>query len=133
MIKNIVFQEVVSKSESGDQPLGQLAGRGVMGQKHKGGKVVIKSEEHQYIIGIVSIVPKIDYSQGNRWDTQLKTMDDFHKPQMDEIGFQDLIQEQMSKQNYGILGMFYELNLTADQKTKIDNIIDESENSNELV
>ena len=26
MIKNIVFQEVVSKSESGDQPLGQLAG-----------------------------------------------------------------------------------------------------------
>ena len=51
MIKNIVFQEVVSKSESGDQPLGQLAGRGVMGQKHKGGKVVIKSEEHQYIIG----------------------------------------------------------------------------------
>ena len=29
MIKNIVFQEVVSKSESGDQPLGQLAGRGL--------------------------------------------------------------------------------------------------------
>ena len=30
--------------------------------------------------------------------------------------------KKMSKQNYGILGMFYELNLTADQKTKIDNI-----------
>ena len=57
---------------------------------------MIKSEEHQYIIGIVSIVPKIDYSQGNRWDTQLKTMDDFHKPQMDEIRFQDLIQQQMA-------------------------------------
>ena len=34
--------------------------------------------------------------------------------------------KKMSKQNYGILGMFYELNLTADQKTKIDNIINES-------
>ena len=27
--------------------------------------------------------------------------------------------KKMSKQNYGILGMFYELNLTADQKQKL--------------
>ena len=36
MIKNVVFQEVISKSETENQPLGQLAGRGVLGQKHKG-------------------------------------------------------------------------------------------------
>ena len=40
--------------------------------------------------------------------------------------------KKMSKQNYGILGMFYELNLTADQKTKIDNIINESKKNQEL-
>lgn len=38
----------------------------------------------------------------------------------------------MSKQNYGILGMFYELNLTADQKSKIDKIISESNKNQEL-
>lgn len=40
--------------------------------------------------------------------------------------------KKMSKQNYGIVGMFYELNLTADQKTKIDNIIGESRKNQEL-
>ena len=47
-------------------------------------------------MGIVSITPRIDYSQGNEWDTNLKTLDDLHKPQLDEIGFQDLITEQMA-------------------------------------
>ena len=47
-------------------------------------------------MGIVSLTPRIDYSQGNRWDTNLKTMNDFHKPQLDEIGFQDLITDQMA-------------------------------------
>ena len=32
----------------------------------------------------------IDYSQGNSWDSELLTMDDFHKPAFDEIGFQEL-------------------------------------------
>ena len=41
LIKELVFQEVVSNSEGtgggGNQPLGTLAGKGVMGQKHKEG------------------------------------------------------------------------------------------------
>ena len=32
----------------------------------------------------------IDYSQGNDWDmTNIKNMDDFHKPAFDGIGFED--------------------------------------------
>ena len=32
----------------------------------------------------------IDYSQGNEWDiTNLKTMDDLHKPALDGIGYED--------------------------------------------
>ena len=38
---------------------------------------------------ITSITPRIDYSQGNDWDTYLETMDDWHKPALDGIGYQD--------------------------------------------
>ena len=40
---------------------------------------------------ICSITPRIDYSQGNQWDTELKTMDDLHKPALDGIGYQDSV------------------------------------------
>jgi len=100
LIKELVFQEVVSNSQSegdaGEQPLGTLAGKGVMAKKHKGGSVVVKVDEPSYIMGIISLTPRIDYSQGNKWDIHLQTMDDFHKPALDEIGFQELITEQMA-------------------------------------
>ncbi|AXH76118.1 MAG: major capsid protein [Microviridae sp.] len=96
LIKEIVFQEVISQAVTEGNPLGTLGGRGVMGKKHKGGKVNIRVMEPSYIMGIVSITPRINYSQGNNWDMHLKTMDDLHKPAMDGIGFQDLITEQMA-------------------------------------
>ena len=96
MIKELVFQEVISNAASEEQPLGTLAGRGRMGGKHKGGQVTVKVKEPSYIMGIVSITPRIDYSQGNKWDMNLLTFNDFHKPQLDEIGFQDLITDQMA-------------------------------------
>lgn len=101
LIKELVFQEVVSNAESenidgGKQPLGTLAGKGGLSRKHKGGRITIKVDEPCYIIGIVSLTPRIDYSQGNKWDVNLKTMDDFHKPALDQIGFQDLITDQMA-------------------------------------
>lgn len=98
--KEVVFQQVVSftQSEVGgiNQPLGTLAGRGVIGTKHKGGHIEIKIDEPSYIIGIISLTPRVCYSQGNSWDTNIETMDDLHKPQLDEIGFQDLLTEQMA-------------------------------------
>lgn len=95
--KELVFQEVVSTAESNSaQPLGTLAGRGVMTNKHKGGSIKIRIDEPSYIMGIVSLTPRIDYSQGNKWDTNLKTYADFHAPALDEIGFQDLITDQMA-------------------------------------
>ena len=38
---------------------------------------------------ICSITPRIDYGQGNTWDVYLKTMNDWHKPALDGIGYQD--------------------------------------------
>ena len=46
-------------------------------------------------MGLMAITPMVDYSQGNDFDLNLETMDDLHKPALDGIGYQDLIQEQM--------------------------------------
>lgn len=98
LIRELGFQEVISNAEStdGNQPLGTLGGRGVMTGKRKGGKMVIKPDEPCYIMGIFSVTPRVDYSQGNKWDVHLKSLDDVHKPALDGIGFQDLITEQMA-------------------------------------
>lgn len=101
LIKELVFQEVISNSESGSenqgvQPLGTLGGRGKLGSKHKGGSVTVKANELSYLMGMFHITPKIDYSQGNRWDVHLKTVADFRLPGLDEIGFQELITEQQA-------------------------------------
>ena len=61
----LVFQEVVSNASTDEQPLGTLAGRGKLSDKKKGGVVVCKPNMHAYIMGIVSITPRVDYSQGN--------------------------------------------------------------------
>lgn len=90
----IVFSEVVSSSSSGDEPLGTLAGRGVETNKKGGRSLRIKCEEPSLIIALSSYVPRIDYSQGNKWWTRLESMDDLHKPNLDAIGFQELITDE---------------------------------------
>ena len=97
MSSEIEFQEIVSNSASNAdeyEPLGTLAGRGVNTSK-RGGKITIKVNEPCYIIGIASITPRVDYSYFRRWDARLNTLDDFHKPQLDGIGYQDRLQEDM--------------------------------------
>lgn len=97
LIKEIVFGEVISNSESqtesGTQPLGTLAGKGMFTQKHKGGKIHCKTDEHGYIMIVASITPRLYYTQGNDWDINLESMDDYFKPALDQIGFQDSINE----------------------------------------
>ncbi len=100
LIRELAFQEIVSTAattiDAETNPLGTLAGKGVMTGKNKGGRIKVKVDEPSYIIGIVSLTPRIDYSGGVKWDTNLKTMADLHQPALDEIGFQDLNTGQMS-------------------------------------
>lgn len=91
--KEIVFDPVTATAATEDTPLGTIATRGTFGSKHKGGKVTVRVDEESYIMVIASITPRISYSQGNRWDVNLKTLDDLHKPEFDKIGYQDLILE----------------------------------------
>ncbi len=90
------FQQVISNTETKEQPLGTLGGRGMLGQNKKGGYTEIKVNEPSYIIGIASLTPRISYSQGNQFDVSLDSLADFHYPGLDQIGFQNLITDQMS-------------------------------------
>lgn len=96
MSEEIVFQEIENTSEQPGQPLGTVAGRGRDSGQTKGGEVSFTVDEPGFLMGIVSITPRIDYSQGNEWFTQLQTWNDFHKPGLDGIGFRDLITEELA-------------------------------------
>ncbi len=92
MSQIIEFDEVVSQSATEDEPLGTLAGRGKNTEQLGSGKLHFKVSEPSYIIGLCAITPQIDYSQGNEWDMLgIDTLDDFHKPALDGIGYQDSI------------------------------------------
>lgn len=94
MQSEIAFDEIVSNSATEEEPLGTLAGRGVATMYKSGRGLKIKCTEPCMIMALGSITPRIDYSQGNKWWTRLKSMDDFHKPTLDAIGFQELITEE---------------------------------------
>ena len=96
----IEFQEVINNSGTENQPLGTLAGRGIA-TNYKGGNIIFKADEPGYIFCISSITPRVDYFQGDDWDTYLNTMDDLHKPQLDGIGFQDRLYRNLNS-NTGV-------------------------------
>ena len=99
MTQYIEFDEVIAKSATettyGNQPLGDIAAIGRGGKPLNSGHIHYQCEEPGYIMGLMAITPIIDYSQGNDFDLNLQTIDDLHKPALDGIGYQDLIQEQM--------------------------------------
>lgn len=99
MQSEIAFDEIVSNSATEEEPLGTLAGRGVATMYKSGRGLKIKCTEPSMIMALGSITPRIDYSQGNKWWTRLESMDDFHKPTLDAIGFQELITEEAAAWN----------------------------------
>ena len=99
MQSEIAFDEIVSNSATDEEPLGTLAGRGVATMYKSGRGLKIKCTEPSMIMALGSITPRVDYSQGNKWWTRLQTMDDFHKPTLDAIGFQELIAEEAAAWN----------------------------------
>lgn len=94
MQSEIAFDEIVSNAATDEEPLGTLAGRGIATMYKSGRGLKIKCTEPSMVMALGSITPRIDYSQGNKWWTRLETMDDFHKPTLDAIGFQELIAEE---------------------------------------
>ena len=99
MQSEIAFDEIVSNSATDDEPLGTLAGRGIATMYKSGRGLKVKCTEPSMIMALGSITPRVDYSQGNKWWTRLQSMDDFHKPTLDAIGFQELITDELAAWN----------------------------------
>jgi len=95
----IIFEEITSSTNvettTGNSPLGTLAGRGAMAGKQRG-YVRIKLDEPSIIMVIGSIVPRVDYGQGNEWYTRLENIDQIHKPDLDGIAFQELLTDEFA-------------------------------------
>ena len=100
MSSEVMFEEVIAttaaETSNNTQELGSMGGRGKqIGEK--GGHIEFKIEEPSIIMILVSLTPRITYSQGNKWFlTDIESLDDLHKPALDGIGYQDLIVEQMA-------------------------------------
>jgi len=88
--KTITFDPVVSTAPAEGQPTGTIVGKGIMGNKHHGGKIHVQVDEASYVMVLAHIVPKLDYYQGNDWAGDLQTMEDLHNPNKDKLGYQDL-------------------------------------------
>lgn len=106
MQSEIAFDEIVSNAATDEEPLGTLAGRGIATMYKSGRGLKIKCTEPSMIMAVGSITPRIDYSQGNKWWTRLESMDDFHKPTLDAIGFQELITEEAAAWNTELTGNY---------------------------
>lgn len=91
---SINFQEIHSTAESGESPLGSLAGRGY-DSKIKNKKIHIECQEQEFIMAIISITPNIAYGQGNRHYTRWKSPADWHSPKYDNIEWQDKLTDEM--------------------------------------
>ena len=104
MSQEVMFDEVIQTTPTEDSALGSLGGRGrLVGDSKKGGKLHVKCDQPCFIIGIVSLTPRIFYTQGNEfYMTDVITIDDLHKPPMDGIGFQDLIGERLAWWDTGL-------------------------------
>lgn len=106
MQSEIAFDEIVSNSATDEEPLGTLAGRGIATMYKSGRGLKIKCTEPSMIMALGSITPRVDYSQGNKWWTRLESMDDFHKPTLDAIGFQELITEEAAAWSTELTGNY---------------------------
>lgn len=95
MSAEVMFNQVVSTATSGSEPLGTLGGHGNL-QNSSGGTIHANFDEASMVMGVVSLTPRLIYSQGNDWYGELETMDDLHKPGLDGIGFQNLPTEWMA-------------------------------------
>lgn len=96
MSSEVIFDEVVSSVGTADEPLGSLGGRGSL-KGSRGGHVIVKCNEACVLMIMVSLTPRISYTQGNAWYlTELDSINDIHQPDFDRIGFQDLMTEQLA-------------------------------------
>lgn len=110
----VMISEVLQTSETGLTPLADMAGHGL--NLGRNGGVHKYAEEHGYIIGICSIMPRSNYFQGvNRLWTRNDKFDYFW-PEFQHIGEQEILNrelflsndEERNKETFGYIPRYAE-------------------------
>lgn len=89
----IVISEVLNTTGTDDAPQGQMAGHGVAVTSGKYGSYFC--EEHGYIIGIMSVLPKTAYQQGIPRHFLKSSPFDFYWPSFANIGEQEIYNKEI--------------------------------------
>lgn len=89
----VVISEVLNTSDTPDNPQGNMAGHGVSVTGGKYGSYYC--EEHGYIIGIMSVLPKTAYQQGLAKHFLKTTPFDFYWPSFANIGEQPILNKEL--------------------------------------
>lgn len=101
----LVISEVLQNSASDDvTPQGNMAGHGLsVGKTHKFKRFF---EEHGYVIGIMSIVPKPTYQQGIPRDFLKMDKYDFYSPMFAHLGEQEIFNAEIYANQSNPYGLF---------------------------
>lgn len=94
LAKEILFNMVISTAGTEQEPLGSIASRGTLGDKHKGGYVQIEGKNGKLVMILGKITPRLVYTQGIHWYMNLRSVDDIHKPGLDKIAYQNWLTDQ---------------------------------------
>jgi len=89
----MLVSEVLQTSETQDSPQGNMAGHGV--NFGKNGFVSKFCEEHGFIMGIVSVMPKASYQQGLSKIWKKDDKFDYFWPEFEHIGEQEIQQGEL--------------------------------------
>lgn len=100
----IVVSEVIQTSVTAATPQGNLAGHGFSAQQSH--EFTKSFEEHGYIIGILSIMPRTAYQQGvpRMWNRSSKL--DFYWPAFAHLGEQGVLNKEIYAQHSSPTGIF---------------------------
>lgn len=91
--QHVMISEVLQTAETGTTPLGEMAGHGVsVGSTNSFTK---RFEEHGYVFGIMSVLPRTAYGQGvpKHWLRSDKF--DYYFPQFAHLGEQEVIEDEV--------------------------------------
>lgn len=89
----VVISEVLQTSESNETPQANMAGHGISAAP--GRTIRYRAEEHGYIIGIMSVMPKTAYFQGIPRHFSRPSWEDYAWPTFAHLGEQEVLNKEI--------------------------------------
>lgn len=92
-LQPILYRRVVQVSESANTPLGTLAGEGLASSEGFLGKAHF--DDFGLVLGLITIMPDVYYSQGVHRIETYKVQEDFPLPERTELGMQGILNQEL--------------------------------------